>query len=826
MFRSMLLVPCALLGTALLLPAQWVEVGDAGQLLPSAQIPVGVGPLVTITGAYGGGEADMYQIQIVSPALFSATTVGGSVGDTQLFLFDENGRGVTFNDDSAATVQSTITGVNVPVPGRYYLAISGYNHDAASPAGFIWLNGPFGLERAPDGPGRGGPLTGWAGGSGAAAYVITLAGVAFPGPQLLLPDNHYLGKSATQAQASGSINWWGGATAVGRRFMVLYEASNFTGVNGVTGGIGITNLRFRGEDTEHNVGGQTYTGVVVNVYKTTLTTVTYSGVAFAANIIPAAPNTTTMIGTVAIPVLTVSRSLGTAPNNYCIDINFVPPVPYNPVFDAAGEVNFMVEVNYLAAAAAPDLQASTMMQMQDTAGGVAFIRGRGSYGAPSGVAASTNSTIPPVIGVEFSGPGGFAQPIPATNERYGAACGGSPSAFYQLFPHDNRFDLADPSQTDGLSGLTLTPNVYPAPTFYTVTGGAAPVDLVNGLLPAPITSGDDDTMLHMLPPATTFEYPGGPAGGTPSMRPATNGYVIVDPASVEGGVAPLPGNFGSDYSPTVAEFLGSTPVNLAKFAPFWSDFSPNKNAPPLVGADPLAGLHAANWMAGTEVLITWYRVGRYNSVAQAFQEEHTMQASFNWMTGVVQFRYGPMNEIQGDTFSGTTAGITGFSRGNILGIPSVNPQSRDLSIERPFSTSIEGATGNLGMVSASVPVVGGPLYMGRAFPGQTITWNASGVPVGALLGVQFVDIAAARPGLAIPGIVAPGCMLSTSPGALLWEVTVFPPAAPVGAVPLLIPPGFSGFEIFSQYVLLDGLFLGPPLITAASNAVKNRIGLQ
>lgn len=826
MFRSMLLVPCALLGTALLLPAQWVEVGDAGQLLPSAQIPVGVGPLLTIAGAYGGGEADMYQIQIVNPALFSATTVGGSVGDTQLFLFDENGRGVTFNDDSAATVQSTITGVNVPVPGRYYLAISGYNHDAASSAGFIWLNGPFALERAPDGPGRGGPLTAWSGGSGGAAYVITLAGVAFPGPQLVLPDNHYLGKSATQAHASGSTNWWGGATAVGRRFMVLYEASNFTGVNGVPGGIGITNLRFRGEDTEHNVGGQTYTGVVVNVYKTTLTTVTYSGVAFAANIVPAAPNTTTMIGAVAIPVLTVARSLGTAPNNYCIDINFAPPVPYNPVFDAAGEVNFMVEVNYLTAAAAPDLQASTMMQMQDTAGAVAFIRGRGSYGAPAGVAASTNSSIPPVIGVEFSGVGGFAQPIPATNERYGAACGGSPSAFYQVFPHDNRFDLADPGQTDGLSGLTLTPNVYPAPTFYTVTGGAAPVDLVNGLLPAPITSGDDDTMLHLLPPATTFEYPGGPAGGTPSMRPATNGYVIVDPASVEGGVAPVPGNFGSDYSPTVAEFLGSTPVNLAKFAPFWSDFSANKNAPPLVGADPLAGLHAANWLAGTQVLITWYRVGRYNSVAQAFQEEHTMQASFNWMTGVVQFRYGPMNEIQGDTFSGTTAGITGFSRGNILGIPSVDPQSRDLSIERPFSTSIEGATGNLGMVSASVPVVGGPLYMGRAFPGQAITWNASGVPVGALLGVQFVDIAATRPGLAIPGIVAPGCMLSTSPGALLWEVTAFPPAAPVGSVPLFIPPGFSGFEIFSQYVLLDGLFLGPPLITVASNAVKNRIGLQ
>lgn len=818
MARLFLFAPCMLFGTALVLPAQWVEVGDAGQLLPAAQIPFGIGPLATIAGIVGAAEADMYQIQIVNPAVFSATTVGGAAFDTQLFLFDERGRGVTFNDDSVG-VQSTITGVNVPAPGRYYLAISGYNHDATANGLFIWNNAPFAIERAPDGPGRGGTVNGWSGGSAGGAYTITFVGAAFPGAQILLPDNHHLGKSPIQAHDAGSMNWWGGISAVGRRFMVLYEASNFTGVNGVVGPIGITHLRFRGEDTEHNVGGQTYAGVVVTVYKTSLTTATFDGAIFANNLLPAV---TLPLGGVGIPLLTVARSLGTAPNNYNIDIDFgMPLLPYNPMFDPLGQTNLLVEVNYAAAMAAPDPQGSTMVQMQDTTGGIAFTRGRGSYAPAAGAGASIDSPFPPVIGVEFGpGFGGFPVLTPATTERYGAACGGSPSAFYQVFAHDERFDLADPGQFDGLVGLTITPNVYPAPTAYVVTGGALPVDLVNGLLAAPTSAGDDVTVMHALPPGAFFDYPGAPLGGSAVFHPATNGYVIVDPASAE---------ITSDYLPSVAKFLGAPRLfgpSLACFAPFWHDFSANKNAPPLVGSDPLAGMHVVNNMAGTEVLVTWYRVGRYNSVAQAMQEAHTMQASFNWMTGVVQFRYGAMNRICGNTYFDPTSGIVGFSRGIIGAFGSVDPQSRDLSVERPFSTFPEGMLGNMGMVTMAAPTPPGPVYMGRAFPGQMLTWDARGVPPGSLIGVQLLDIAATRPGFMAPGIVAPGCMLSTTGTAMLWEITFFPPAVVAGTVPLAIPPGFNGFELFSQYVILDGLFGAPSLITVASNAVKNTIGLQ
>ncbi len=79
----------------------WNEPGDAGDLPYSAQWPVGTGPLVQINGTLfpGGSDADMYCIHIPDPTAFSATTVGGTTVDTQLWLFDPTGIGITFDDD-------------------------------------------------------------------------------------------------------------------------------------------------------------------------------------------------------------------------------------------------------------------------------------------------------------------------------------------------------------------------------------------------------------------------------------------------------------------------------------------------------------------------------------------------------------------------------------------------------------------------------------------------------------------------------------------------------------------------------------------------------
>jgi hypothetical protein len=157
----------------------WLESGEAGDLPGTANVTMGVGPLLDITGFMDASNADMYAIMIVDEASFSATTVGGAAFDTQLFLFDSAGMGVSFNDDSV-DFQSTLTSTFVTSNGLYYLAVSQYDFDADSAGGAIWLDTPFGVERAPDGPGAGSPVSSWSGtGGGTGAYSIFLTGTEY-----------------------------------------------------------------------------------------------------------------------------------------------------------------------------------------------------------------------------------------------------------------------------------------------------------------------------------------------------------------------------------------------------------------------------------------------------------------------------------------------------------------------------------------------------------------------------------------------------------------------------------------------------------------------
>jgi hypothetical protein len=158
--------------------------GDAGDLLATAQVCDGSGTLSAIAGSNGANDVDMYQIQITDEANFSASTVGNVTWDTQLFLFDSTGRGVTFDDDDPAGsgLQSVLSSAFVNANGLYYLAISRYNRDAVATGGLIWINTPWDAERAPDGPGAANPVTSWTGTIAAGgAYTIALTGVSFVG---------------------------------------------------------------------------------------------------------------------------------------------------------------------------------------------------------------------------------------------------------------------------------------------------------------------------------------------------------------------------------------------------------------------------------------------------------------------------------------------------------------------------------------------------------------------------------------------------------------------------------------------------------------------
>ncbi|MFY9344821.1 MAG: hypothetical protein WAT39_20175 [Planctomycetota bacterium] len=729
----------------------------------------------------------MYLIQITDPATFNATTTGGGTAfDSELWLFNLDGRGVTFNDDSVG-LQSTITGAFVPYAGLYYLAISRYDRDAGAFGGEIWADTPFGTERQPDGARRGEALEAWGGAAGAAgAYTITLAGAQRPRKQIVAPDNHHLAETTGVTLPGGSTAWWRGA---GGRFQVIYDASHFTGA-GVTGGTWIDKLLFRGEDGEGNGGGQSWAGVTVQVGRTSMTPATM-GTDFAANLAAAAALSPVGV----IPTVTARRSAGSFPNNYNIELDLFVAFGgwnYNPTIVAAP--NLIVDVVMPAAATLPPNGA--MIAMQDTTGGLTVVRGAGINAAIGAATAASVSTAPIIVALGIDGSGGAAPPIVATNESYGSACGGSPSSFFQTFRNGQAFDLA--------RGVTLTPDSVAAPTNYTVSAGAGAFDATK-VNAAPNSTGDDVVVTHAL--GFTHNYPG---GSTTSIKPCTNGYVWVDAAAT-----------AADFTPTVAEFLGSLAGLVARHAPFWMDWHGGRN----LTSHPNSGLHVltdTSGGAGNAVCyVTWFNMAAFNSNAGG-NTVYDMQMAIFEATGVVEYRYGSMPS-QAQT--GGDQCMVGFTRGRIGATPSVNPQSRDLSVEVPFTTSVEGATGNMLQTVAATPTLGGAQYGGRAFAGQSLTFNVSNVPAGAIIGAQLIDLVYSRPGTNIPGIHALGCGQAVSLSPTIWSTNIpLVPPTVTGLVPLAIPAGFDGAELYLQYAVLDGLLFPGPLVTQMSNALRVRIG--
>lgn len=103
----------------------------------------------SIGGSVGSNDVDFYKIFLYEGANFAVSTaapVGGL--DTQLFLFDSNGKGVFANDDilfrgSSANLNSRIPTFAVQESGDYYLAVTGYDYDPYSGGSLIFPTSPF-----------------------------------------------------------------------------------------------------------------------------------------------------------------------------------------------------------------------------------------------------------------------------------------------------------------------------------------------------------------------------------------------------------------------------------------------------------------------------------------------------------------------------------------------------------------------------------------------------------------------------------------------------------------------------------------------------------
>lgn len=162
----------------------WNEVGDAGDLVGSAQGTVGAGALTTLNGNLSSpADVDLYCIQVdIFPRIIVPIVSLQCFAQQgpNVWLFDANGIGIATNATCSGGGK-TFGSTTIPGQGTYYVAVSYSGVDPFSAPGAIWLPA-IGGERAPDGPGAAGPLTGWAGipvVQGPNPYQVTLSYVGY-----------------------------------------------------------------------------------------------------------------------------------------------------------------------------------------------------------------------------------------------------------------------------------------------------------------------------------------------------------------------------------------------------------------------------------------------------------------------------------------------------------------------------------------------------------------------------------------------------------------------------------------------------------------------
>jgi hypothetical protein len=144
----------------------WVESPDAGDLVRTAQVTTGVGPLTQIQGFLASpADVDVYCVHLSTtpPALSALIGLNCAViQGPNVWLFDAAGNGIGSNATCSGGSKMIIAPTTSLLPGDYYVAVSYFDFDPQSGSGAMWLPGPP-FWRAPDGPGAAGTLTGWAG---------------------------------------------------------------------------------------------------------------------------------------------------------------------------------------------------------------------------------------------------------------------------------------------------------------------------------------------------------------------------------------------------------------------------------------------------------------------------------------------------------------------------------------------------------------------------------------------------------------------------------------------------------------------------------------
>jgi len=182
----------------------WVEQGDAGSTIGSAQLVLGLGQIESIVGTLSSGTAagttigdpgsppdfeDVYLLRIETPGAFSFQVMNANF-DPQLFLFNVTipgeGLGLLANNDTPMSMLPFLTspatdgtGATVLLPGVYALGVSGLGRVPVSRTGLIFNFASPTEVSGPDGLGGTNPLSGWTGVGQTGGYLVEMTGVGF-----------------------------------------------------------------------------------------------------------------------------------------------------------------------------------------------------------------------------------------------------------------------------------------------------------------------------------------------------------------------------------------------------------------------------------------------------------------------------------------------------------------------------------------------------------------------------------------------------------------------------------------------------------------------
>lgn len=189
------------LGATALAGPDWVEKGDAGSTLGTAQVPVapgaGVLTLRTISGSLQGSRGgssdfeDLYYFRVTNASGFRIRPITSNF-NAVLYLFNVTvnfeGLGLLANDNE--NVESFLpqllpaatdgTGVLLTTPGNYVLAIAGSGRVPVSRTGAIFNFASPTEISGPDGPGGLNPLQGWTGDGATGDYSLSVEQGGFP----------------------------------------------------------------------------------------------------------------------------------------------------------------------------------------------------------------------------------------------------------------------------------------------------------------------------------------------------------------------------------------------------------------------------------------------------------------------------------------------------------------------------------------------------------------------------------------------------------------------------------------------------------------------